>query len=346
MDFSFIDELAQSHIAAGDFPSAVVEVFDGDGALFRRAYGDATAGLWFDMASVSKTITLFLIVSLAREGRLDPSAPALDLLPEGLPGPVTRERLRGVALRNLMTHTSLLLPWFPFYADGRDFWTVLERALSESEPLAAPAYSDLNYMLLAQVFTRCSGLTLREGLEKYVRGPLGIRDIGYGPVDPASACVSCYGNQIEKKMCADRGLSFGGWRPDGVAVRGTCNDGNAFYYFGGAGGHAGIFATADAMSQFGRHQLKVRDPLFAETLRTAAGVRGISDVFPAGYGHDGFTGTSLWLCEGYRIGAVILTNRLCRTDGKPLLTHAFRRAVHHGLLERASSAAVSTGTLL
>lgn len=337
MDFSFIDHLTHRHIAAGDFPSAVVEIFDADGPLYRKAYGDADADLLFDMASVSKTITLSLLVSLADAGRLDFSAPVSDLLPDGLPGGTTRERLRGVTLRDLAGHTSRLLPWFPFYADGRDFWTVLERALSGSGPLDAPAYSDLNYMLLAQLFTISSGLSLREGLERYVKVPMGISGMAYGPVDPALACPSCFGNQIEKGMCAERGLSFDGWRPDGEAVRGTCNDGNAFYYFGGAAGHAGIFATADAMAQFGRFQLTAWNPFFVGALETAAGVRGVSDVFPEGCGHDGFTGPSLWLSKKHNVGAVLLTNRLCRTDGKPLLTHAYRQALHTELLKRIVS---------
>lgn len=109
-----------------------------------------------------------------------------------------------MTLRDLAAHTSRLLPWFPFYADGRDFWAILERALSESAPLDVPVYSDLNYMLLAQVFTSCSGLSLRDGLEKYIKTPLRISGMDYGPVDPISACPSCFGNQIEKG-CVPRG---------------------------------------------------------------------------------------------------------------------------------------------
>ncbi|MPM49922.1 hypothetical protein SDC9_96656 [bioreactor metagenome] len=345
MDFSFIDVLTRRHIRAGDFPAAMVEIFDEGGTLFRRAYGAAQPGMWFDMASVSKAVTLSMLVSLADEGRLDFDAPVLSLLPGDLPGEFTRRRLQGVTPRALAAHTSRLPPWFPFYADGRDFWTVLERALAESVPPAAPAYSDLNYMLLAQVFSRCSGLSLREGLETYIKAEMGIRDMCYGPIDPELACPSCFGNQIEKQMCADRGLSFDGWRPDGEAVRGACNDGNAFYYFGGCAGHAGIFATADAMARFGRRQLTDWNPLFVGILQESAKIRGVADVYPDGCGHNGFTGTSLWISKAHHLGSVLLTNRLCRTDSEPLLTHAYRRAVHEQLLERLPPA-VSTGNPL
>lgn len=65
MDFSLIDKLTNAHIAAGDFPDAVVVIFNENGTLYRKAYGGADAGMWFDMASVSKTVTLSLIISLA-----------------------------------------------------------------------------------------------------------------------------------------------------------------------------------------------------------------------------------------------------------------------------------------
>ena len=58
-------------------------------------------------------------------------------------------------------------------------------------------------------------------------------------MDPALCVPSCFGNQIEKGMCRERGMAFDGWREDGAAVRGECNDGNAYYYWHGASGHAG-----------------------------------------------------------------------------------------------------------
>ena len=94
-------------------------------------------------------------------------------------------------------------------------------------------YSDLNFMLLGLIFQRASGLSLREGLERYIRRGLGVCEIAYGPVEPALCVPSCFGNQIEKEMCRARGMTFDGWREDGPEVRGECNDGNAFYYWHG-----------------------------------------------------------------------------------------------------------------
>ncbi|MEG2118741.1 MAG: serine hydrolase domain-containing protein [Pseudoflavonifractor sp.] len=337
MDFSFVDEITRRHCAAGDFPSAVALIFDGDGTLYRRAFGTVTADMWFDMASVSKLITTTLLLTLMEEGRLTPDDAIADHLPQAQFGTTTARRLAGITVRQIMTHTSGILPWFPFYADGGAFWTVLERALAGSEIQRGMVYSDLNFMLLAQVFTHETGLSLRDGLEQRLKLPLGIRGLTYGPIDPAAACPTCYGNQIEQEMCADRGLAFSHWRPDGTEVRGTCNDGNAYYYFGGASGHAGIFATADGMAQLGQFYLTTRKPFFVEAMETRICDRGLGfdrdDVYPEGCGHSGFTGTSLWLSRTHNVGAVLLTNRLYRTDGKrPLLTD-FRREMHNALLE-------------
>lgn len=336
MNLSQVEEIVCRHREAGEFPMAAVRVFSQDATLLERYYGDVDANTWFDMASVSKLFTTTMLLLLQEEGRLSPQDLVLQHLPENGPGPVTRARLQGVTLYRLLTHTSGLLPWFPFYADGRPFYTVLERALTDSPVQQGMVYSDLNFMLLAEVFKTVSGLTLREGLARYIQGELGIRDVCYGPMDSARACPTCYGSQIEEKMCADRGLSFDGWRPHGVAVAGSCNDGNAHYYFGGASGHAGIFATPGAMEQLGRFLLTTGRPAFVAAMQTLEQGRGLgfdrSDPYLEGCGHSGFTGTSLWVSREHGVGAVLLTNRLYRTDGAAPLLTACRRELHQALL--------------
>ena len=166
-----------------------------------------------------------MLFSLMDEGRLSPDDLALPYL-DGA-GEATKRRLKSVTLRQLLTHTSGIAAWYPFYADGRPFFTALEHVLATTPEEQGMVYSDLNFMLLGLIFQRVSGLSLREGLERYIRQGLGIREIAYGPVDPALCVPSCFGNQIEKEMCRERGMAFDGWREDGAAVRGECNDGNA-----------------------------------------------------------------------------------------------------------------------
>ena len=336
MDSSKVEGIIRDYSLRGYYPTAVCRVFNARETLCRFAVGDATPDSWFDLASVSKIVCATMIFFLMDEGRLAPEDPVLPYL-DGT-GEVTRRRLAGVTLRHLLTHTSGIVPWYPFYADGRPFFTVLEHVLSTTPAEEGMAYSDLNFMLLGVIFSRVSGLSLREGLERYIRQGLGIKEMAYGPVD-ASLCVpSCFGNQIEKEMCRERGLHFDGWREDGVSVRGTCNDGNAFYYWHGASGHAGVFATADALTRLCQFYMNTAKPAFVRAMEETVCGRGLAfdkrDVFPEGCGHSGFTGTSIYFSRAHDIGAVLLTNRLCRTSQEPANMQDVRRALHYALLDR------------
>jgi len=343
MDYSFVKDIMNDFQQEGFFPSAVCSVFNKDEVLYKDSVGEVTTNTWYDMASVSKIICTTMVLFLMEEGKLTPDSPVLSLLPVGELGPVTQERLAGVTIRQLMTHTSGIVPWFPFYSDGRPFYVVLERVLSSTPREEGMAYSDLNFMLMGQIFTQLSGLTLREGLDKYVK-PITGDEISYGPVDPSICAPCCKGNQIEKRMCADRGLPFYGWRKDGVPVSGTCNDGNAFYYWKGASGHAGIFATADALTKLCQFYMNTEKKYFREAMDTTICERGLgfdkTITYPEGCGHSGFTGTSIWFSRGHNIGAVLLTNKYYRDGSDAGNTNEFRRAIHYTLLGKPAPVVV------
>lgn len=339
MDLSFLDFILENYRQQGYYPSAVCQVFDEQRTLYHKAFGDTTLDTWYDLASVSKILCTTMVLSLMEEGKLAPETPVLRCLPEDGPGPVAQSRLRNVTVLQLMTHTSGLMPWYPFYTDGGDFYTVLEKALLSGSPETGMVYSDLNFMLIGLIVCHLSGLTLPQALEKYIKGPLKISDISYGPINPSLAAPSSCGDQIEKRMCAERGLIFDGWRPDGIAVRGTCNDSNAYYFCHGAGGHAGAFANSAALTKLCQFYMNTQSPYFLNAMETNICGRGLgfdkSEVFPDGCGHNGFTGTSIWFSKKHHIGAVLLTNKYYRTDdAAPGNSNEFRRAVHYALLNK------------
>lgn len=345
MDYSHIDRILTQYRENGFFPSAVCRVFDRSGTLHVASVGDVSPDTWFDLASVSKIICTTMALFLMDEGRMSPDTPVLSVLPQGRPGAVICRRLEGVTLRQIMTHTSGIVPWFPFYSDGRDFYTVLERVLSETPVQTGMAYSDLNFMLLGEIVCHLTGRTLRENLAYFFHRRLGIRNIAYGPVDPAICAPSCYGNQIEQRMCRERSLTFDGWRENGVPVCGSVNDGNAHYFWNGASGHAGVFADAKALEQLCRFYMNTDTPVFLEAMETDIEGRGLgfdrSVTYPEGCGHSGFTGTSIWFSREHNIGAVILTNKYYRNDGgTPGNTNELRRAVHYALLGKEPTAVV------
>jgi serine-type D-Ala-D-Ala carboxypeptidase len=339
LDLSFLDSILENYRQQGYYPSAVCQVFDEQHTLYHKAFGNVAPNTWYDLASVSKIICTTMALSFMEEGKLSPETLVLCCLPEDGPGPVAQSRLRNVTVLQLMTHTSGLMPWYPFYTDGRDFYTVLEKALLSGSPETGMAYSDLNFILLGLIVCRLSGLTLPQALEKYIKDPLNISNISYGPINPFLAAPSCCGNQIEKRMCAERGLTFDGWRPDGIPVRGTCNDGNAYYFWHGASGHAGVFANSAALTKLCQYYMNTKSLNFLNAVEMNICGRGLgfdkSDVFPDGCGHSGFTGTSLWFSKKHHIGAVLLTNKYYRNDdAAPGNSNEFRRAVHYGLLNK------------
>ena len=332
-----IDRILNKYKDEGFYASAVCKVFDKDCELYAKAVGDVNTDTWFDMASVSKIVCTTMNLFLMEEGKFTPDDKVLPLLPAGKCGPVTIERLKDVTVEQLMTHTSGIVPWFPFYSDGRDFYTVLERVLSSTSVEEGMAYSDLNFMLMGQIFSNMSGLSLREGLDKYIK-PITGDEIAYGPVDVENCAPSCWGNQIEQEMCRVRGLSFDGWRPNGVAVKGGCNDGNAFYYWGGASGHAGIFASAGALVKLCRYYMNTDKPFFIRAMETNICERGLgfdkTITFPEGCGHTGFTGTSIWFSRKHNVGAVLLTNKYFSPEGGSTNCNLPRRDIHYWLLGR------------
>ncbi len=135
-DFDRVTTILEGYREKGYFPSAVCQVFDKERILYHHALGEARPDSWFDLASVSKVLCTTMLLFAMGEGRLAPGDRLLDHLPEGRPGPSTRERLKDTTIRQLMTHTSGILAWYPFYSDGGDFYAILERLMATTAPEA------------------------------------------------------------------------------------------------------------------------------------------------------------------------------------------------------------------
>src|SRR5262249_34097265 len=143
----------------------------------------------------------------------------------------------------LLTHTSGLAAWFPLYARGEGA-EAYRRTLAEIEPETRPGervvYSDLNFLLLADVLEVVLGAPLDSAFGALVAGPWGSR-ARFLPDRAGSFAATEKDDRFERAMTEARGLSYERFR-SGV-VRGEVHDGNAFRR-GGVAGHAGLFATA------------------------------------------------------------------------------------------------------
>ncbi len=338
-----IEDLTERYRQAGYFPSACVRVFNDRETLAQCSVGGISEHAVFDVASLTKIATATQILFLVNRGklRLEDTVPAL--FPEIAADEYLARRMEGVTLYRLLTHTSTLTAWYPFYSRrGQVFFAVLKYALQHTEPTRGMVYSDLNFMLLGKLLEKIQGRSLDACLEQDLAQPLALGVMTYHP-DPLLPIVpSCFGNEIERGMCRDRGISFDGFRPEGMAVRGTANDGNAHYYFGDAAGHAGIFAEAEAYERLCRFYMRTEDPLLIQAQQeqeTAPG-RGIGfergTAYPHGCGHTGFTGTGIYFSREKRIGVVSFTNRLYYPQKNEHGTGEFRRALHEAAFALAA----------
>jgi len=291
----------------------------------------------FDLASVSKILTGTMVLKLIGEGKLslDQSLDAL-FQTEAL-GPVTKERFKAITLKQLLTHSSGLPAWFPFYAQEGSFWDVLEVALNKHPAEKGMVYSDLGFMLLGEVIRAVSGLTLVQSLD-LLNDELGT-SFTYNPKNTAACVETERGNRAEVQMCLKEGLSFDRFRNRETHMRGEVHDGNAFYFWHGVAGHAGVFGIAADLLALGELYLNMGKinakqlipvSLVEKSTIDYGGGRGLiwalSDIFINGFGHTGFTGTSLYLCRETGCVAAILTNRVYIEPAPDL--RAFRMEAH------------------
>lgn len=342
-----IKDFIESQINAGMFPGAVVYVKIGSNVLLHEAYGkalntidaqrDMSKTTLFDIASLTKVVITTIILKLISENKFSLHSTVGDLLPA-----VTDDSIGTISVQQLLTHSSGLLDWYPFYASNADFYSQLAKAniVSTNEKTKGVRYSDLNYMLAAEIIKESTKLSLQEALNQYIRSPLKVNTMTYGPIHSTDIAATEFGNRIEQSMCKQRNVSFSGWRDTNLPICGQVNDGNAYYYFNGVSGHAGLFANAEDLSKIGEvytnlGQLDgkgyISQTLIKQAINNQVGTRGLgwemSDMYPNGCGHTGFTGTSLWIDSVRKLTVVILTNRL-HTAGNPQNINAFRKKLH------------------
>jgi CubicO group peptidase (beta-lactamase class C family) len=314
------------------FPSASVRVFNSRETLCTLCLGDARPGTVFDLASLTKIVTATQILFAVQGGILGLEDSPLEFLPDLGAFPLVEERLSTVSVRKLLTHSSGIAPWYPFYAEPGGFAEVLSTALEKTGPVEGVVYSDLNFMLLGKILEALHGMSLEEYLKRNLAALVEPDKMAYRPPGGWDLAPSSFGNPIEEQMCAEGGIEFSRWRPH-EPLRGEVNDGNAHYFFKGTAGHAGIFAGAGACEKLCRFYLETELPLFAEAQEEQAPGRGLGwqlgELYPEGCGHTGFTGTSLYISRKRNIGVVALTNRLFYPGPNPNSLNEFRKALHH-----------------
>ncbi|HVS65157.1 MAG TPA: serine hydrolase domain-containing protein [Thermoanaerobaculia bacterium] len=293
------------------YSAAVVRVEAGGrvvGAAAARDLGEppVSDASRFDLASLTKPFVATLAARLDAEGRLPLELAIGEVLPEA------HSRLAGRTLDDLLRHRSGLLPWAPLYArevrSARGFALTSDALITDPRWWGARrgTYSDLGYVLFGATVYAALGSTLAE-LTKEAAGPISVQPGGQPDVVP---CRLDTGREVE--LASRLGIAI---EPLGPPRRGRAQDGNA-RTLGGLPGHAGLFADVRALTALGRAWLApdragpLGDPLGVETVARAldgggryargwrrATRRGSAGpaLGPSAFGHDGFTGGSLWM---------------------------------------------------
>ncbi|MDU0201713.1 serine hydrolase domain-containing protein [Paenibacillus sp. MAH-36] len=272
--------------------------------------------IW-DLASVTKPIAVLPLMVMLEHGEcyLD------DVIAHFLPHYKDTDKAN-LTLRQLLAHTSGIPGQQPLYQTSptkEELLAAVRNLPLRFAPDTDVEYSSQGYMILGEIIEAIAGDSLDVVLKQLVLEPIGMSQTLFNP-----------GAQLHPRIAA---TEYCEWR--GTTVIGEVHDENAVV-MGGMAGHAGLFSTAEDMSQLCQAMLRLGETakgrfLQPETVRLMTNnqtsslklARGLGwqakdrhdspagDLFSmSSYGHTGFTGTSIWMDPEDDVFAVLLTNRV------------------------------------
>ena len=316
-----LDPIVYDAIAQREIPGAVLIVGHNGQVVYRKAYGSRaieprreamTLDTVFDCASLTKVVvTATAIMQLWEQGKLRMNDPVAKYLPE-----FGQNGKQDITVRQLLVHYSGLAPSLDLAKKWEGKETAYRMALEsapERAPGAAFVYSDINFVVLGALAERLSGESLDEYAAQHIFGPLGMKETRFVPPHAWEARIAPTEDDENHRL-----------------LRGVVHDPTA-RRMGGVAGHAGMFSTADDLALFAQALLDGgRGVLTAATIAkmtapqqpvNGAVVQGFGwdidspfstnrgELLPVGgFGHTGFTGTSLWIDPATTTYIVLLTN--------------------------------------
>jgi uncharacterized protein YbbC (DUF1343 family)/CubicO group peptidase (beta-lactamase class C family) len=316
-----LDPVINDAIAQQQIPGAVLIIGHDGKVVYRKSYGnraleprreEMTLETVFDCASLTKVLaTTTAIMQLWEQGKFRMNDPVAKYLPE-----FGQNGKQDITIRQLLVHYSglapdmdLATPW-----EGKEnAYRMAFEAAPERPPGAAFVYSDVNFVVLGALVERLSGESLDAYSAKHIFGPLGMKETRFVPPSSWESRIAPTEEDENHHL-----------------LRGVVHDPTA-RRMGGVAGHAGVFSTADDLAIFAQALLDggrgvltsatiakmtaPQQPVNGTTLRgfgwdidsPLSSNRG--ELLPVGgYGHTGFTGTSLWIDPATKTYIVLLTN--------------------------------------
>ena len=330
----------QQHIEAGEFPSAAYLVGEREEILFADALGHSVVNPYriankldtiYDLASLTKPLVTGMLAARRIElGELTLDSSVSHYLPE-----FERTDKQMITVRELLTHTSGLPAWRPLYLLAEDEPERAAGAIAnldlEYKPGTRVVYSDLGFIALGILLERMTGHRLADLAQREIFEPLQLKHTFFNPeLALQTGIAACeLGNAYEKNMCNETGAGEYAKARQRM-IWGEVHDGNA-YFLGGAAGHAGLFSTASEAFKLAQQFIAESSKLLTaptcklfrenmtaglEEARSLAWQLAATPDSTAGndlprdsFGHNGFTGTSVWIDAEHRRVFVLLTNR-------------------------------------
>src|SRR5215468_10435502 len=269
---AYLDEIIEAEIAKKQLPGAVIVVGRHGKIVWRRAYGNRalepapepmTVDTIFDLASLTKVVaTATSMMILVERGLVRLGDPVSRYIPEF--GEMGK---RNITVEQLLIHRSGLMP----DNDIKDYERGPEEAMRNIWKLAPLAevgskfiYSDVNYIVLAELVKRVSGKPIDQFAAENIFRPLGMTDTSYKPDASLTSRIAPTEKRGEKWM------------------RGEVHDPRA-HLLGGVAGNAGLFSTADDLAIFCQMILNLGEYRGARIL-SPMGVARMTEARPSGGG--------------------------------------------------------------
>jgi uncharacterized protein YbbC (DUF1343 family) len=319
-DLTVLDSIVQTSIQNHEMPGAVLLVGHDGRVIYRKAFGNRslepkvepmTVDTFFDMASLTKVIaTTTAVMQLEEQGRIRMNDPVVKYIPE-----FGQNGKGDISVRDLLTHYSGFAPDIDLTPDFNSRDAAYSMAFAAT-PVAPPEtqfiYSDTNFIVLAALVERITGMTLDAYCAQNIFTPLGMSHTRFLP--PASWIPQIAPTQYDEHN---------------QMLRGVVHDPRS-RRMGGVAGHSGLFSTADDLSKFAQalldgspvlSQLAIRKMTSPEQPANLPAIRGFGwdidspfssnrgELLPVGsFGHTGFTGTSMWIDPSTHTYIILLTN--------------------------------------
>jgi CubicO group peptidase (beta-lactamase class C family) len=316
--------------AIGNEQTHIIYRSAGDGELKYIPYSNRMLeDAVFDMASLTKVIaTTTSIMILVEQNKISLDDPVVKYIPTF--GARAKDK---VTIRNLLTHSSGLPAWFPFYdlfIDRNDVYRSIDEDFAlEYPPGKNRVYSDLGFMMLGRIVEVVSGKRLDQFTQENIFTPLEMKDTHYLP------------NLRERTRVAP--TEYDPFRNQ--VLKGIVHDENC-RVMSGVSGHAGLYSTVNDLAIFSQMLINkgelnetrilkesTIDTMLTPQLKSSVISKGSSFLksynqylgwwgmnekalitglggLPSSkaFGHTGFTGTVLFIDPEHKTAAIMLTN--------------------------------------